>query len=152
MHSWIEFLIAKKWNVLTLIITLVVGVLLYIYDKKNNSKAARILNLCQMILINIINLMKCCEFSFSCSCCSSCCKRKKSKDAEKMKIKKDAKTLLNSMTKEINLLQNLKSSKDDELRELFASIQDKNEERQNFYKKVVIIEIKKNKDKKNKDK
>ena len=115
MNSWIKFLISKKWNILTFIITLVVGVLLYIYDKKKDSKAARITNLCQMVSKNFINIMKCFKLSFSNCCC--CCKRKNNNKTLESKI-------------------------------ILLSLQDKNEERNNLYKKQVEIEVKKIEEKK----
>ena len=83
-----------------------------------------------MILINIINIKKC--FKISLHSCFCCCYKKKNEDAEKMQIKKDAIKLINSMSNEINLLKKLRNTKDEELKELFSSIQDKSKERKNL--------------------
>ena len=144
MNSWIKFLISKKWNILTFIITLVVGVLLYIYDKKKDSKAVRITNLCQMVSINFINIMKCFKLSFSNCCC--CCIRKNNN--KNLQIKKNAKKLIDSMKQEIDILIQLKNIKDGESKMLLSSLQDNNEKRNILYKKEVEIEVKKKEEKK----
>ena len=113
--------------------------------KKKNSKAVRIINLCQMVFINIINIMKCFKISFF-SCCCCCCK-KNLKDAEKIKIRKEANTLINTITDEVDVMTKLKYNEDEELKGLLSIIQDKNDERQNLYKKEEKIEIKKKKKK-----
>jgi len=118
MNSWIKFLISKKWNILTFIITLVVGVLLYIYDKKKDSKAVRITNLCQMVSINFINIMKCFKLSFSNCCC--CCIRKNNN--KNLQIKKNAKKLIDSMKQEIDILIQLKNNKDEESKIILSSL------------------------------
>ena len=145
MNSWIEFLIAKKWNILTIIITFIVGVLLYIYDKKKNSKVARIINLCQIIIINIINIIKCFKISFLSLCC--CCCKKNPKDAKKIKIKKGANKLINTITDEVDVMKQLKSNEDEEWKGLLTIILDKNDERQNLCKREEKIEIEKKEEK-----
>ena len=75
------------------------------------------------------------------SCCCCCCK-KNPRDAEKIKIKKEANKLLNTITDEIDVMTKLKYSEDEELKGLLLNIQDKNDKRQNLYKKEEKIEIK----------